>query len=207
MNPILILIESSNVSLNKYLAQLNHNSIKDNGDGDMPALETVFNQIGTTYLKQGYDRDSKAEVFHQSLQKDFGILNPKIAILSLNPHSGENGKIGTEEIEVQIPAINELRTKNILAFGPFPTDGFFGSSAPSKYDGVLAMYHDQGLPVLKYSGFGSAVNITLGLPFIRTSVDHGTALDLAGSGGADAGSFRAAMANAAELIKRSHAAA
>ena len=123
---------------------------------------------------------SKAEVFHQSLQKDFGILNPKIAILSLNPHSGENGKIGTEEIEVQIPAINELRTKNILAFGPFPTDGFFGSSAPSNYDGVLAMYHDQGLSVFKALSFDEGVNYTAGLPIVRTSPDHGTAFDIAG---------------------------
>ena len=143
---------------------------------------------------------SKAEVFHQSLQKDFGILNPKIAILSLNPHSGENGKIGTEEIEVQIPAINELRAKNILAFGPFPTDGFFGSSAPSNYDGVLAMYHDQGLSVFKALSFDEGVNYTAGLPIVRTSPDHGTAFDIAGKNQASETSMRNALYSAADIF-------
>jgi 4-hydroxythreonine-4-phosphate dehydrogenase len=143
---------------------------------------------------------SKTEVFHQSLQKDFGILNPKIAILSLNPHSGENGKIGTEEIEVQIPAISELKTKNILAFGPFPTDGFFGSSAPSNYDGVLAMYHDQGLSVFKALSFDEGVNYTAGLPIVRTSPDHGTAFDIAGKNKASETSMRNALYSAADIF-------
>ena len=143
---------------------------------------------------------SKAEVFHYSLQKDFGILNPKIAILSLNPHSGENGKIGTEEIEVIIPAINALRAENILVFGPFPTDGFFGSSAPSNYDGILAMYHDQGLSVFKALSFDEGVNYTAGLPIVRTSPDHGTAFDIAGKNIASATSMRNALYSAADIF-------
>ena len=143
---------------------------------------------------------SKTEVFHQSLVKDFGILNPKIAILSLNPHSGENGKIGTEEIEVLAPAISALRTKNILAFGPFPTDGFFGSSAPSNYDGVLAMYHDQGLSVFKALSFDEGVNFTAGLPIVRTSPDHGTAFDIAGKNKASETSMRNALYSAADIF-------
>ena len=142
----------------------------------------------------------KAEVFHQSLVKDFGISNPKIAILSLNPHSGENGKIGTEEIEVLIPAISALKTKNILAFGPFPTDGFFGSSAPSNYDGVLAMYHDQGLSVFKALSFDEGVNFTAGLPIVRTSPDHGTAFDIAGKNKASETSMRNALYSAADIF-------
>ena len=142
---------------------------------------------------------AKAEVFHQSLQKDFGILNPKIAVLSLNPHSGENGKIGNEEIEVQTPAINELRAKNILAFGPFPTDGFFGSSSPANYDGVLAMYHDQGLSVFKALSFDEGVNYTAGLPIVRTSPDHGTAFDIAGKGIASETSMRNALYEASDI--------
>ena len=143
---------------------------------------------------------TKAEVFHQSLQKDFGILNPKIAILSLNPHSGENGKIGKEEIEVQTPAINELRAKGILAFGPFATDGFFGSAAPSNYDGILAMYHDQGLSVFKALSFDEGVNYTAGLPIVRTSPDHGTAFDIAGKNLASENSMRQALYSAVDIF-------
>lgn len=144
---------------------------------------------------------AKAEVFNQSLQKDFGIPCPKIAILSLNPHSGENGKIGKEEIETQVPAINELRGKNILAFGPFPTDGFFGSSAPENYDGVLAMYHDQGLSVFKALCFDEGVNYTAGLPIVRTSPDHGTAFDIAGKNKASETSMRNAIYEAADIFQ------
>ena len=158
----------------------------------------ALKDVSSSITKEGLV--SKAEVFHQSLQKDFGILNPKIAILSLNPHSGENGKIGSEEIEVQIPAINELREKKILAFGPFPTDGFFGSSAPANYDGILAMYHDQGLSVFKALSFDEGVNYTAGLPIVRTSPDHGTAFDIAGKGVASETSMRNALYEAADIF-------
>ena len=117
----------------------------------------------------------------------------------LNPHAGEDGHIGTEEIQTIIPALNELREEGLNITGPLPADTIFQPKYLEDADVVLAMYHDQGLPVLKYKGFGASVNITLGLPFIRTSVDHGTALDLAGHGNADPGSFRKALEKAIEL--------
>ena len=157
-----------------------------------------LNEVSSLITKEILE--SKTEVFHQSLVKDFGILNPKIAILSLNPHSGENGKIGTEEIEVLVPAISALKTKNILAFGPFPIDGFFGSSAPSNYDGILAMYHDQGLSVFKALSFDEGVNFTAGLPIVRTSPDHGTAFDIAGKNKASETSMRNALYSAADIF-------
>ena len=141
----------------------------------------------------------KVEVMHASLKQDFGINKPKIAILGLNPHCGDNGIIGKEDDEITRPTINEIKETGKLIFGPYAADGFFGSETYKQFDGVLAMYHDQGLPVLKYKGFGSSVNITLGLPFIRTSVDHGTALELAGTTKADSGSFLEAIKNAINL--------
>ena len=142
---------------------------------------------------------NKILTFNKSLVQDFGIGKPKIAVLGLNPHAGENGKIGEEELEIIIPAIERATSDGILAFGPYPSDGFFGSSSVSKFDGVLAMFHDQGLPVLKSMGFGDSVNITLGLPFPRISVDHGTAYELAGKNKADPSSFKKSMELALEF--------
>lgn len=133
------------------------------------------------------------------MQSKFGIPTPKILICGLNPHAGENGHLGREEIDIMIPVIEEFNHKGADLVGPLPADTLFAPHILAKADAVLAMYHDQGLPVLKHKGFGSAVNITLGLPFIRTSVDHGTALDLAGKGTANAGSLFVAANHAFRL--------
>lgn len=134
------------------------------------------------------------------LRQKFAIARPRILVAGLNPHAGESGHLGREEIDVIIPALKNFSDKNCTLLGPLPADTLFTPKYLEQADAVLAMYHDQGLPVLKYKGFGHAVNITLGLPFIRTSVDHGTALDLAGSGRADSGSLEAALACALEMI-------
>jgi len=138
------------------------------------------------------------EVLHADLRAKFGIADPDIVVCGLNPHAGEAGHLGREEIEVIEPAIRALCAAGLKLRGPLPADTAF-TPAAGKPDAVLAMYHDQGLPVLKYAGFGRAVNVTLGLPIVRTSVDHGTALDIAGSGKADAGSLLAAVELAAKL--------
>ena len=132
----------------------------------------------------------------------FGIAAPRIAVLGLNPHAGESGHLGREEIDAIAPAITQLRAAGFDVSGPLPADTAFVPAQLARFDAVLAMYHDQGLPVLKYAGFGHAVNVTLGLPYVRTSVDHGTALDLAGSGKADAGSLVAATRLALVLAAR-----
>jgi 4-hydroxythreonine-4-phosphate dehydrogenase len=138
------------------------------------------------------------EVLHRDLVAKFAIHEPRILVCGLNPHAGESGHLGSEDEEVILPAINACRSRGINVEGPLPADTAF-TPAAGKSDAILAMYHDQGLPVIKYAGFGNAVNVTLGLPFIRTSVDHGTALDLAGRGTADNGSMLAAVALAAQL--------
>lgn len=132
-------------------------------------------------------------ILHRDLQHKFGIAAPRILVCGLNPHAGEGGHLGREEIEVITPVLEQLRSSGILLEGPLPADTLFTPKHLAQCDAVLAMYHDQGLPVLKYKGFGAAVNITLGLPIIRTSVDHGTALDLAGTGGAETGSLVTAI--------------
>jgi len=132
----------------------------------------------------------------------FGVAAPRIAVLGLNPHAGESGHLGREEIDVIIPAIEQVRAAGFDIAGPLPADTAFVATHRTRYDAVLAMYHDQGLPVLKALGFGDSVNVTLGLPWIRTSVDHGTALDLAGTGRADASSLIAATRLALELGRR-----
>ncbi|MFC3150800.1 4-hydroxythreonine-4-phosphate dehydrogenase PdxA [Litoribrevibacter euphylliae] len=132
-------------------------------------------------------------VTHQDLQGYFGIENPHIYVCGLNPHAGEGGHLGMEEIEIIEPTLHQLRSEGIQLTGPLPADTLFTDKYLKHADAVLAMYHDQGLPVLKYKGFGNAANITLGLPIIRTSVDHGTALDLAGKGIADQGSLLTAI--------------
>lgn len=138
------------------------------------------------------------EVLHHDLQKKFAIAEPRILVCGLNPHAGEGDHLGTEDSHVIAPAIAACRAKGMNVRGPIPADTAFTPAAGAS-DVILAMYHDQGLPVVKYAGFGNAVNITLGLPIIRTSVDHGTALDIAGSGKADNGSMIAAVSMAAKL--------
>jgi 4-hydroxythreonine-4-phosphate dehydrogenase len=141
-------------------------------------------------------------VLVHDLTHRFGVAQPRIAVTGLNPHAGEGGHLGREEIEVIAPAIARMRAAGAVVDGPLPADTLFVPSIVQRYDAVLAMFHDQGLPVLKYATFGHGINITLGLPFIRTSVDHGTALDIAGGGRADAGSLRAALALAVELARQ-----
>ena len=142
------------------------------------------------------------QILHADLIGKFGIAEPRIVVAGLNPHAGEGGYLGREEIEVIIPVVEKLRAKGMLLEGPLPADTLFTPRHLQNADAVLAMYHDQGLPVLKYASFGEGVNVTLGLPIIRTSVDHGTALDLAGSGKIETGSMRAAIALAAHLAQR-----
>jgi 4-hydroxythreonine-4-phosphate dehydrogenase len=138
-------------------------------------------------------------ILHADLVEKFGIANPRILVCGLNPHAGEGGHLGREEIEVIEPTLERLRGEGLNLIGPLPADTLFTPKHLEHCDAVLAMYHDQGLPVLKYKGFGAAVNVTLGLPIIRTSVDHGTALDLAGSGKVDTGSLRVALETAYQM--------
>ena len=147
----------------------------------------------------------KLRVLHRALQETFGIDKPSIAVLGLNPHAGESGRLGREEIEIIAPVLEALRNEGMNLSGPLPADTAFGPSRRASTDAYFAMYHDQGLPVLKYVGFGGAVNITLGLPIIRTSVDHGTAFEIAGTGRADSGSMFAAVRQALELSQLSPA--
>lgn len=132
-------------------------------------------------------------IIHRDMRTKFSLADPSIAVCGLNPHAGENGHLGTEEIDTIIPALEQLQHEGIRCQGPLPADTLFTPKYLNNVDVVLAMYHDQGLPVLKYKGFGAAANITLGLPIIRTSVDHGTALDLAGTGNIDIGSLITAI--------------
>jgi len=144
---------------------------------------------------------SKITQLHQSLQKDFGIRKPKIAVLGLNPHAGENGAIGDEEQTSIIPAINKAK-ETMLVYGPYSADGFFGNHTHTQFDGVLAMYHDQGLIPFKALAFNSGVNYTAGLNFIRTSPDHGTAYEIAGKNIADESSFKEAIYLAMDIYKK-----
>lgn len=156
-------------------------------------LKDVSAAINTTSLTQ------VIEVLHHDLMTKFGLKQPRIYICGLNPHAGEGGHLGMEEIETIEPTIQKLQAQGMNLIGPLPADTLFTQKYLQGADAVLAMYHDQGLPVLKHASFGQAVNITLGLPIIRTSVDHGTALDLAGTGTADSGSLLAAINSAIEL--------
>jgi len=141
-------------------------------------------------------------ILHADLQTKFGFASPRIVVAGLNPHAGEGGYLGREEIEVIIPVMEALRAEGMHLEGPLPADTLFTPRHLNDADAVLAMYHDQGLPVLKYATFGEGVNVTLGLPIIRTSVDHGTALDLAGGGRIETGSMMAAIELAAQLSHR-----
>ncbi|MDR3410774.1 MAG: 4-hydroxythreonine-4-phosphate dehydrogenase PdxA [Formivibrio sp.] len=148
---------------------------------------------------------STLRILHADLHDKFGFTSPRILVAGLNPHAGESGHMGKEEITVINPVLDQLRREGMLLIGPLPADTLFTPHQLKLGDAVLAMYHDQGLPVLKFASFGGGVNITLGLPIIRTSVDHGTALDLAGTGQADPGSLFTAIELAIELAGRTHA--
>lgn len=139
-------------------------------------------------------------ILHEDLIKKFGIENPTILVCGLNPHAGEGGHIGREEVEIIEPVMQEMQVAGMDLIGPLPADTLFTAKYLDHADAVLSMYHDQGLPVLKFKGFGDASNITLGLPIIRTSVDHGTALNLAGTGEANTGSFYNAIATANDMV-------
>jgi 4-hydroxythreonine-4-phosphate dehydrogenase len=160
-------------------------------------LSQVSQNITPERLKQ------TLRILDHDLRERFGIPHPRILVAGLNPHAGEGGYLGREEIEVITPALDVLRHAGLNLIGPLPADTLFLPPLLADADAVLAMYHDQGLPVLKHLGFGRAVNITLGLPIIRTSVDHGTALELTGTGKADPGSLLAAIDAAIDLAQRS----
>jgi 4-hydroxythreonine-4-phosphate dehydrogenase len=170
------------------------------GGGLRVALATThlpLSEVARAITRQGLERT--LQVLHHDLQRRFRIEKPRILVAGLNPHSGEAGHLGREELDVIGPAVAAARVAGIDASGPIPADTLFVPERLEGADCVLAMFHDQGLPVLKYASFGKGVNVTLGLPFARTSVDHGTALDLAGSGSADPGSLIEAVKLAIEL--------
>ena len=149
--------------------------------------------------------ESVLRILQHDLQFRFGIAQPRILVAGLNPHAGEDGYLGREEIDVMIPVLNKLRAEGMNVSAPLPADTLFAQHRLQECDAVLTMYHDQGLPVLKHASFGGGVNITLGLPFIRTSVDHGTALELAGTGKAESGSLLEAIRVASEMAQNDRA--
>ncbi|NCB06643.1 MAG: hypothetical protein EOM73_00595, partial [Bacteroidia bacterium] len=164
----------------------------------------VTTHIPISQVAQSLTKDkilSKIRIIAKSLQQDFAITRPRIAVLWLNPHSGDNGLIGNEEIDIIIPAINQAKKEGIIALGPYPADGFFGSDDYTKFDAVLAMYHDQGLIPFKLASFDRGVNYTAGLPVVRTSPAHGTAYSLAGEDKASPESFRQALYMAIDIFK------
>ena len=156
-------------------------------------------EVADAISKEGIIK--KIEIMNECLKMDFGLERPTIAVLGLNPHSGDNGVLGDEEEKIIRPAIVETKKSGIMAMGPFSADGFFGSGQFKKYDGILAMYHDQGMVAFKALSFGSGVNFTAGLPGVRTSPDHGTAYDLVGKNMADASSFRQALFAAIDIAR------
>ncbi|SNY60205.1 4-hydroxythreonine-4-phosphate dehydrogenase [Arsukibacterium tuosuense] len=174
-------------------------------EGLRVALATTH--IPLAYVAKAITRDRLLKVItilHHDLRHKFAIENPRIYVCGLNPHAGEDGHLGREELDIISPTLDELRAQDIDLVGPLPADTLFQPKYLDDADAVLAMYHDQGLPVLKYKGFGRSVNISLGLPLIRTSVDHGTALDLAGSGKADPGSLFHAVNQAITLAQQAN---
>jgi 4-hydroxythreonine-4-phosphate dehydrogenase len=190
----------------EYLAQLSHTPLP------VMMLATTGLRVAlvTTHLPLAKVAENITQqrvkdvltILHADLKTKFNLLTPRITVCGLNPHAGESGHLGTEEIDIIIPVLEQLRAQGYQLSGPLPADTAFTPAIMSNTDAFLCMYHDQGLPVLKHVGFGNAINITLGLPFIRTSVDHGTALHLAGTGKADTGSLAAALALASELLQR-----
>ena len=186
-------------------------SIGENGDRALMVLcnDNMRVALATTHMPlakvpEAITKELLTEriaAFNTSLRRDFGISSPRIAVLSLNPHAGEDGLLGSEEQEIIIPAIEEMKAKKIIVFGPYAADGFFGSGNYAKFDGVLAMYHDQGLAPFKTLAGASGVNFTAGLPFVRTSPDHGTGFDIAGKGEADPDSMRQAVYAAIDIFR------
>ena len=169
---------------------------------DRLRVGTITNHIPLKDVSEMLTKDlifRKIEILQSSLEKDFGIKKPKIAVLGLNPHAGEDGMLGNEEKEVIFPAIEGMQEKGVLVYGPYPSDGFFGSSNFKNFDGILAIYHDQGLTPFKTLVAGAGVNFTAGLPIVRTSPDHGTAYDIAGKGIASEESFRNAVFTAVDI--------
>ena len=183
------------------------------GDGQKALMILMNDQLRvalvTTHLPikdvaQAITKDAviqKATIFHQALRRDFRVNNPRIAILALNPHAGDDGLLGAEEKNVISPAIEALAEKGIQAFGPYPADGFFGAGSYLHFDGILAMYHDQGLAPFKTIALDNGVNYTAGLPIVRTSPDHGTAYDIAGQDKADENSMRQAIYTAIDVFR------
>lgn len=172
-------------------------------EGLRVALATTH--IPLAYVAKAITRERLIKVItilHHDLQQKFGIAKPRIYVCGLNPHAGEDGHLGREELDIISPTLEELRADGLTLIGPLPADTLFQPKYLDNADAVLAMYHDQGLPVLKYKGFGRSVNISLGLPLIRTSVDHGTALDLAATGNADPGSLTHALNQAISLAQQ-----
>lgn len=172
------------------------------GGGMRVALATThlpLREVADAITQDGLE--SVIRILHRDLVKRFGIARPRIFVTGLNPHAGEGGHLGREEIDVIIPVLDRLRAAGMELHGPLPADTMFSPKNLQAADAFLAMYHDQGLAVLKFASFGEGVNITLGMPIIRTSVDHGTALDLAGTGKADAGSLYAAIELASEIAR------
>jgi 4-hydroxythreonine-4-phosphate dehydrogenase len=200
------IINTAGISFSGHTEYFAHQS-NTNDVVMMLATEGLRVVLATTHIPLAYVSKAITEerlhkvisIVNTDLKLKFGIEQPHIFVCGLNPHAGEDGHIGKEEINVIIPALESLRDKGFKLTGPLPADTIFNPKYLQQADVVLAMYHDQGLPVLKYKGFGASVNITLGLPFIRTSVDHGTALDLAGTGNVDTGSFTLALNEAIKL--------
>jgi 4-hydroxythreonine-4-phosphate dehydrogenase len=173
------------------------------GGGLRVALATThlaLREVADAVTAESLERTLR--ILHADLVRRFGLPAPRILVAGLNPHAGESGHLGREEIEVITPVLDRLRAEGLRLEGPLPADTLFTPARLAGCDCVLAMYHDQGLPVLKYASFGHGINVTLGLPIIRSSVDHGTALDLAGTGRADPGSLLAAIEAAADMARR-----
>jgi 4-hydroxythreonine-4-phosphate dehydrogenase len=173
------------------------------GGGMRVALATThlaLKDVARSITREGLE--GCLRIVQHDLVERFAIARPRIVVAGLNPHAGESGHLGREEIDIIIPVLDKLRSQGYDLVGPLPADTLFHPERLARYDCVLAMYHDQGLPVLKYASFGTGINVTLGLPIIRTSVDHGTALELAGTGRAEVGSLLEAVKLAAELALR-----
>ena len=191
----------------EYLAQLTHGTpvmmLAAEAEKLRVALVTThlpLSQVSAAITRQRLQLI--IEILHHDLQQKYGFAQPRILVCGLNPHAGENGHMGLEEIEIIEPVLDKLRQQGMKLSGPLPADTLFTPKHLQQADAVLAMYHDQGLPVLKHVGFGHAINVTLGLPIIRTSVDHGTALDLAGTSEVDTGSYIAALQAAIQLANQ-----
>ena len=192
----------------EYLSQLSHSQtvMMLVGGGMRVALATThlpLKKVASAITHESLERQLRT--IQSELISRFNISRPRIAVAGLNPHAGESGHLGREEIDIIIPVMKQLRAEGMHLTGPLPADTLFNPSQLKNFDCIFTMYHDQGLPVLKHASFGTGVNVTLGLPFIRTSVDHGTALDLAATGRADPGSLLAAIELAVTLASNKKA--